>query len=166
METELETETGCQSLKRRRSCAIDGLNSMSRFCTGFSAFEIGHRCVSSAKACCQLSEVQNKYRSCGVIISEFQTFDFNGIKARTATAVQTPEFQFEDHRRRCSGIFIRTLPGMSHRDAARHGSSGRCPAWFIGTLPGMVHRRRCSGMVIGDAAPACFFLFHDILTNL
>ncbi|XP_040375590.1 uncharacterized protein LOC112202032 isoform X3 [Rosa chinensis] len=110
METELETETGCQSLKRRRSCAIDGLNSMSRFCTGFSAFEIGsgailraidpyfhnlHRCVSSAKACCQLSEVQNKYRSCGVIISEFQTFDFNGIKARTATAVQTPEFQFE-----------------------------------------------------------------------
>ncbi|PRQ36265.1 hypothetical protein RchiOBHm_Chr4g0389521 [Rosa chinensis] len=41
MEIELETEIGCQSSKRRRSCAIDGLISMSRFCTRFSAFEIG-----------------------------------------------------------------------------------------------------------------------------
>ncbi|PRQ24356.1 hypothetical protein RchiOBHm_Chr6g0271531 [Rosa chinensis] len=49
MEIELETETGRQSSKRRRSCVIDGLNSMSRFCTGFSAFEIGFPATGSER---------------------------------------------------------------------------------------------------------------------
>ncbi|PRQ20036.1 hypothetical protein RchiOBHm_Chr7g0223771 [Rosa chinensis] len=70
-----------------------------------------------------------KYKSStgGVVsqISEFQKL-IRRYQARTAAAVKTPELQFEGgtvlfikHRRRCSGIFIGTLPGMS--------SSGRCP---------------------------------------